>query len=405
MKRVLLTLLSISCFLTSWAQKDLSGISLDTLVIENDSIPVYHYTSMKRILPNRPIHLIVMNDEGFSLARVQKEYDSLDPNEQWHLVYLVLRDEKISTKLVDQSVNELFYRFFFDRNRVHISILNKIELSEPKHLDPFLENLASLRLDPETYASYTGDQANLFIYQANADRKIYAALRSQNSFEKVTIKEMPSLQIKKNITDSYQNTKGTHSLAITNGYFQVSKGRAVAFDEETLVDLRTFNSLWTLSYDYMISQRLGVGFRLGFTFKKDEESTTINTVQGTSISGSVSGGALFQLGLSTRFLIYSNKRLSLFPEIGFGRLSASIGGGTGGVSITQNGITSSQDQSERQSQNAGYFDIKIGGRYRLGKSFFLSGSINHSQSNFNEDFGSVSGFSGTGLHLGFGLVF
>ena len=371
--------------------------SIEPLVVNMDTIPLDHYSSMKKILPNRPIHIIVSDIENYSEDQIQNEYKMLGSLEEWHLVYLRLDSEKINSKNLAACLDELFYQLFYDRNRVHLSIRETIELEELKRMDTFLKDFASLRIESNTYESY-GEKSGIVypLGALNAGEDI-SLLKSENEYAPITIKEMEYLGVQKKRTDNYIETKGKHLVSFTSGFFQVGRGRAAALDEETLVDLRNFNWLWTLSYNYLLSNRVGVGFVFGFSAKQDGSSSSI-------INGGVSGGAISKLGLSTRYLAYKTQRLNVYPELSFGNLNARIGGGSASIQSTVSGVTTTID-SEQSSQRSPFLEFRLGADYRLGRNIFIRGNLIHSRSSFDQNFGSVSGFSGTGIDFGIGLIF
>ena len=109
---------------------------------------------MKKILPNRPIHIIVSDIENYSEDQIQNEYKLLGSFEKWHLVYLKLNRKDINSRSLAACLDGLFYKFFYDRNRVHLSIRSMIELEDLKRMDNFLKDIASLRIESKTYESY-----------------------------------------------------------------------------------------------------------------------------------------------------------------------------------------------------------------------------------------------------------
>ena len=292
---------------------------------------------------------------------------------------------------------DYFYKFFYDRNRVHLSIREMIELEDLKRMDNFLKDIASLRMESNSYESYRGQSKNIYPPGTINDGEGLSSLKSENEYAPITIKEMEYLGNQKKKTDNYKKTKGKHLIGFTSGFFQVGRGNAAALDEETLVDLRNFNWLWTLSYNYLFTDRLGVGLVFGFSAKKDGSSSSI-------INGGVSGGAISKLGLSTRYLAYKTQRLSVYPELSFGNLNARIGGGSASIQSTVSGVSTSID-SEQSSQKSPFVEFRLGADYRLGKNIFIRGNLIHSRSSFDQNFGSVSGFSGTGIDFGIGLIF
>jgi len=384
----------VSFFLKSNAQNDSTDIAFKELVVEKDTVQFYHQNSMKRLIPNQPIHIIVGTFEDTFLDSVENSYDSNKSNKYMHVLYLKVPMEKIGLNVVSSCLEQLFYKYFHDRNRVYLSIRETFDLNEEKKLDINLSKFAGVWVTSDTYNSYEGYKENIYPFESIDPYNLDLNSKSYTSYELVTIKEMEALQEFKKRNDSYLETKGKHLITLTNGFFQVSKSRAVAFDEETMVDLSNYNSLWTLSYEYMISERLGLGLTFGLIAKKDG-----------SINGGMSGGAITKLGISTRFLAYKTSRFHLYPGISLGSLSATIGGGSVGFASTPVGTSLSIDQSGKLNQKSIFMEFRIGVDYRLAKNIFLTGSVQHSQSNFEDNFGSISGFSGSGINLGLGFVF
>ncbi len=387
-----------------FAQEDRNQVAFENIAINGDTLWFYHYSEMPWILPNKPIHLIIAEFENLGTEEVAAEYARMDTNEKWHVVFIKLPPKVVTIKSMDNYLELLFKRYFFDRNRVHITVKDVIDPKEFGNLERFLPKVASLSISEEQAAFYQ-ELPKVYSNQNIRSKGIWKQSRSAISFREITIKEMTLLSKEVIRPELFLESKGRHILAVTSGYFQVPRSRFIGLDEETMVNLRDFNALWTLSYDYMISQRIGLGLNLGFLLKKDEESFTETSSDATVIGGSVSGGAVFKFGIATRYLAYRSKKIQVFPSLTVGNISATIGGGSGGATISESGISTIMDQSDPQKQTAAFVEMKLGVNYKLGYSFFVHGNLFYTHSNFSENYGSVSGFEGAGFNLGLGFTF
>lgn len=375
------------------------------IIVNKDTIGLRHYYKLNSILPNRPIQVFLTKElDTIKERSLQKKFESPNQKEYWHQVFLNLSNEKVDVTFLEMCLEELYYHFFFDKNRVHLIVDPSIVVENVNSNTNFLKSLASLWMVSDIFSIDSIIQENRYDLNRDSFTNAIRKSKSKNRHESITLKEMESLRDKKKLFDSFLSLKKRHFITLTNGFFQVGNQNAAPFDEETLVDLRNFNSLWNISYTYMIAERWGLGIEFGFISKKTSETNTVNTGQGISISGSASGGAVVKMGIGAQYIAYKTRRLNIYPEIKLGRLNTTIGGGGGGATITEFGISRTQ-QSEMRKQATSFLDFKIGANYRLGKVVLLHGNIHTIQSNFEEDIGSISGFSGVGINLGIGFTF
>ncbi|MEM1337038.1 MAG: hypothetical protein AAGF96_04780 [Bacteroidota bacterium] len=390
-----------------WFQKA-TGQRLKHVMVDADTIRYFHTPDTKTQLPNWPIQLVVVkNPLQERFYWYQEKLAAVQNNEKWHQVFVgtdeVLQGEN-PLKTLERLLDELFYILYFDRNRVHVVIEEDISLSDVGKHQKFITTLASVCITSNSMATYTGNAHNIHNLDEAAFGTILQKSTSVTAFEPVTIKGKNALQKKKEQLNARKHIKNNHFLTLTGGYYQVDGKNATAFDEETLVNLRDYKTLWTLSYSYMIGNKWGLVADLGFIAKQSTSSTTISTATGVTFSGEGSGVGILKTAIGGRLILFKTLDLHLFTDILGGRLRTKIGGGGGGITITENGVSSTIDRNEKE-QTTLYFDGKLGLNYRLGNRFLLHGDLLFTTSNFSEAIGSVTGFTGGGVNLGIGFVF
>ena len=58
-----------------------------------------------------------------------------------------------------------------------------------------------------------------------------------------------------------------------------------------------------------------------------------------------------------------------------------------------------------RTEKSKYLNLSLGANYRLGRTVFLTSNFQYSISNFENNIGSVSGFTGYTINLGVGFSF
>lgn len=361
----------------------------------SDSIPYLHRSTLKDRLPNRPLQLIVVDSPGLE-AEISGYWRAIDPQhvrEEWHqvVVYLPAKERRRPRQL-KAFVDYIFSTWFFDRNRIHV-IFDSREMAEV-----FGEsNWITSKWVPGDGLLKEGH----YIWSETDFIERTQTLRHGTDFEAVRLGDMKKYTERRDRIRDYYSIGKTHIISVTGGYYQVGSNNAVAIDEENLIDLREVTSLWNINYTYMRNERVGLVAQIGFSMASDATTETIRTTYGTFISGEGSGAAITKLGIGVRYVPFKTRRWHFYSEFVLGSLSARVVEGQGAGSLS--GGASFVESEENRGTS--FADFRLGSQYRLGQNWYLSGNLQLTRSRFKEDFGSVSGLSGSGINLGIGFTF
>jgi hypothetical protein len=147
----------------------------------------------------------------------------------------------------------------------------------------------------------------------------------------------------------------------------------------------------------MFSNKLG-GL-INFILKTKKNRST--NFDGVNISGSGNGIGLFKFGIGTRYVPFNKKRWSIYGDVHGGILKLRAEGGTASGSLF-GGVTRNITE---KSESTNYISIVAGTNYKLGKTVYLNSNIDYTVSKFDNNIGSISGFTGFSVNLGLGFSF
>ena len=190
--------------------------------------------------------------------------------------------------------------------------------------------------------------------------------------------------------DQLKNWNKTFFITISLGQNFINSSYKTDFDEETLVDISETNSIWQFNMGYMFSNKFGGLLDFGFMSAK-EQDINFNTLSGTG-----SGFGVFKLGLGVRYVPFIKKKWSIYSDLKGGTLNVKAAGGTGGI-----GGSNATERNEASN----YLGVSIGAIHRLGKVVFIKSNLEYTSSNFENNIGSISGFTGYTINLGIGFSF
>ena len=142
-----------------------------------------------------------------------------------------------------------------------------------------------------------------------------------------------------------------------------------------------------------------VGF-LNIGFLYDTEQEIDRNLSVISVTGS--GAGIVKVGLGVKYIPYTKDRWSLYSDLAIGSLKAIAGGGSGRIN-TSNGYSSIRTITKTEKNK--YLSFSLGANFRLARFMFLTSNIQYSISNFENNIGSVSGFTGYSINLGVGFSF
>ena len=182
----------------------------------------------------------------------------------------------------------------------------------------------------------------------------------------------------------------TFFITVSFGQNFIDGKYKTSFDEETLVDISDTNSIWQFDIGYMVSNKFGGLLDFGFMSSKEQD---INT---STLSGTASGFGVIKLGFGIRYIPFANKNWSIYSDLKGGTLNVRTAGGSGGIGGYN--VTGSSEANN-------YLGISVGAIHRLGKVVFLKSNLEYTSSSFENNIGSISGFTGYTINLGIGFSF
>lgn len=369
---------------------------------ENDVIyySLFKMPSTLKNLPNHKAKFIIVDEHNNLFETVQSNTISMDGIERkdqaihYYLKFPDFRKEKQNLKFLKALIEDSYNRDFFNRNTLSIEFqYNEVPFS-CESLDDLHGGIAKI-IVPET--SGLLDCNTPFVVSENNQGH---ELRTAINFEPATIKEFERQREEYKVISQLHNWESTYFISLTYGNHFMDNGFITDFDEETLVDINEVNSIWHLSSGHMFTNKIGGLLSLGFMSSKEQTRNS----NGISVSGSGNGFAILKLGIGARYIPFSRKKWSIYGDVEGGRLSVRAEGGTGSVTITNGGIRTTRDISEGRDRSF-YWGLTLGANYRLGGVVFLSGNFKYTASNFKNNIGSISGFTGYNFNVGIGFSF
>lgn len=371
------------------------GQDLHTATIEKDTIPYWHRSSLKGKFPNRPLQLIIVDTliSKDTSDRYWSAIDNRSTNGEWHQVMVSLpAKQSRQPKQLKKFIDYIFSSWFFDRNRIHV-ILDSEEMAANL---PREDWMASMWIPPHLISG-----EGQFSWNESEFRELNPSLSLGTQFELTRMGDMNDYEERRERIGEYSRIGGSHTIALTGGYYRVGDHNLTTIDEGTLTDLREVSSLWTLNYTYMRNERLGLVGQLAVSVSANTTSDVNRTTYGTFVNGEGSGAVLTKMGLGVRYVPFKTGRWHFYAESILGYLNVRIDEGEGAGSLTGG----SSVVTTNDSRGTYYVDLSLGAQYRLGRRFYLNGNIMLSQSQFNREIGAVSGLSGSGFNIGLGFVF
>lgn len=363
----------------------------------------YSFFKMPSTLKNLPNHkakFIIVDEHNSLFETAQTDTIAMDGIElkdqaiHYYLKFPDFRKEKQNLKFLKAIIEDTYNRDFFDRNTLsvefqYIEVPISCESLEDLHGD-----IAKI-IVPETSGLL---DCNLpFIVSVNHQGH---ELRTAIKYEPTTINESERQREDYKVIGQLHNWESTYFISLTYGNHFMDNGFVTDFDEETLVDINAVNSIWHLTSGHMFTHKIGGLLSLGFMSSKEQTRNT-NAI---AISGSGNGFAILKLGIGARYIPFSRKNWSIYGDVEGGRLSVRAEGGTGSVTITNLGISTTRDISEGRDRSF-YWGLTLGANYRLGGVVFLSSNFKYTASNFKDNIGSISGFTGYNFNIGIGFSF
>ena len=374
----------------------------------SEEVPYYLSLNFKyglSILPNLNAKIVIVNDQE-SLLSVSESIKIPEKKiyEKDYLLYYLklpkLKSEKEYLNFLKAFIEENYNRDVFNRNTISIDFKQNTIPFSCESLEELNTFLAQVIVSEKSNLLKCGRS---FILSNN---NLKEKLKTSISYESIRfIGEAEKIKEDYKLLKSLSQWKNTYFIAIKLGLQEISKNQRTTFDEETRVDFSDLKTVWNIDAGYMFSEKFGGFLNFGITYKKEQKDQNIsNSVNGITISGSGSGAGVIKIGLGVKYIPFVKDRWSIYTDLAGGFLSAKAGGGDGSVTISNGNVNNTISKVER-TEKSKYLNLSLGANYRLGRTVFLTSNFQYSISNFENNIGSVSGFTGYTINLGVGFSF
>ena len=380
-------------------------------VINFNSKEVPYYLSLNfkyglSILPNLNAKIVIVNDQesllsvSESIKIPEKKIYEKDYLLYYYLKLPKLKSEKEYLNFLKAFIEENYNRDVFNRNTISIDFKQNTIPFSCESLEELNTFLAQVIVSEKSNLLKCGRS---FILSNN---NLKEKLKTSISYESIRfIGEAEKIKEDYKLLKSLSQWKNTYFIAIKLGLQEISKNQRTTFDEETRVDFSDLKTVWNIDAGYMFSEKFGGFLNFGITYKKEQKDQNIsNSVNGITISGSGSGAGVIKIGLGVKYIPFVKDRWSIYTDLAGGFLSAKAGGGDGSVTISNGNVNNTISKVER-TEKSKYLNLSLGANYRLGRTVFLTSNFQYSISNFENNIGSVSGFTGYTINLGVGFSF
>lgn len=346
--------------------------------------------------PNHKAKFVIINDinspiEAFAENKIfDKDIGNKDETLYYYLLIPKLKDEKQYVKFLKKIIEDTYKMDFFDRNITSLNFQNNDAPIGCEVLIKLNEYFSEIVVSEDNSLLKCGN--NLISLEGESKTKMKTTIR----YEPITIKE--SVRERKNyeLTKRLHNWKHNFFITLTLGHLSIDNSYRTSFDEETFVDINEVNSMWNISSGYMFTNKIGGLINFSLMTSKEQNSN----FNGTSVSGSGNGVGVFKLGVGIRYIAFAKKKWSIYGDVQGGILNVRAEGGTGSGTIF--GVTRDITGNTERSN---YLSFVLGANYRLGKTMYLTSNFEYTRSNFDNDIGSISGFTGYTISLGVGFSF
>ena len=375
----------------------------------SEEVPYYLSLNFKyglSILPNLNAKIVIVNDQesllsvSESIKIPEKKIYEKDYLLYYYLKLPKLKSEKEYLNFLKAFIEENYNRDVFNRNTISIDFKQNTIPFSCESLEELNTFLAQVIVSEKSNLLKCGRS---FILSNN---NLKEKLKTSISYESIRfIGEAEKIKEDYKLLKSLSQWKNTYFIAIKLGLQEISKNQRTTFDEETRVDFSDLKTVWNIDAGYMFSEKFGGFLNFGITYKKEQKDQNIsNSVNGITISGSGSGAGVIKIGLGVKYIPFVKDRWSIYTDLAGGFLSAKAGGGDGSVTISNGNVNNTISKVER-TEKSKYLNLSLGANYRLGRTVFLTSNFQYSISNFENNIGSVSGFTGYTINLGVGFSF
>jgi len=375
-------------------------------VINFNSKEVPYYLSVNfkygfSILPNLNAKIIIVHNQenllsaSESIKLPKNKLAQKDYVLYYHLKLPKLKSEKEYLDFLKAFIRENYNRDVFNRNTISINFKQNTIPFSCESLEELNTFLAQVIVSEKSNLLKCGRS---FILSNN---NLKEKLKTSISYESIRfIGEAEKIKEDYKLLKSLSQWSNTYFVSAKVGHQEISKKQRTTFDEETLVDFSDLKTVWNIDAGYMFSQKFGGFLNVGLLVEKDQDISR----SGSSISVTGNGAGVVKIGLGVKYIPFTKDRWSLYTDLAGGYLRAKAGRGSGSISISNGGVNNSINRVEK-TEKSKYLNLSLGANYRLGRTVFLTSNFQYSITNFENNIGSVSGFTGYSINLGVGFSF
>ena len=368
----------------------------------SEEVPYYRSANFKlsgfSVLPNLNAKIIIVNNQEnllFDSDSIKNAKNKIVKKDYLLSYYLKLPKLDSETEYLDflrSFIEENYYQDAFNRNTISIAFEQNTIPFSCESLDDLNTFIAKV-LVPENSSLLNCDKS--YVSTKNIWKE---KLKTSMPYDSIIfISEAEKLREDYKLLKSLSKWENTFFVALKLGHYEISKKQRTAFDEETLVDFSDLKTTWNIDAGYMFSQKIGGFLNVGLLFEKEQDISR----SGSSISVTGNGAGVVKIGLGVKYIPFTKDRWSLYTDLAGGYLRAKAGGGSGSISISNGASINRVEKTEKSK----YFNLSLGANYRLGHTVFLTSNFQYSITNFENNIGSVSGFTGYSINLGVGFSF
>lgn len=298
-------------------------------------------------------------------------------------------------------IDRVYADDYIDRNQIQL-VVGQLDSGSFQALEPLNDIVAGISIigmdSSQNYSRYSVTSIQEVWDKSSRQRTAvrYPVPGIIEMEEAETLKEQ-HLRVK-----GYGDKRKTVYLSFTAGSHHISNSYKEEFDTTTLVDFTKFKTLWNFRSGYVITKWLSIGADVAFIYsgkQKKIDSLDWGNGNGISLQGSGYAGAMIRYGLNLSLILYAKNRWSTFAGMDIGNINAFAGGGH----VSKTAGSAKTTSIVKSKQQTTYFNILAGANYQLGDLVYISGNMQYHTSEFKKKIGSVSGFTGLSVNLGFGI--
>lgn len=363
----------------------------------NNIIEYTCFTNMSyglQAFPNHNANIILIKDDTdvnkyIELVNIKNQSEVRKDYTFYYYVKLPrLKNINNYIKFFEKFVLTNYRQDFFDRNKVLLNLNEEIIPLNCASLSRL--NLTFAKISVSKSSSLLDCKSRFIVTDDSAKNE---RLLTSKKYDIIDHQQARQEREYYKMINELSSWRKTFFLTVSFGQNFIDGNYKTDFDEETLVDISNINSLWNFDFGYMFTDRFGALIDFTILSSKDQEID----FSGGDISGSGYGAGIFKTGIGLRFIPFLKKNWSIYTDLSTGSINVKAGGGSGNLFGGQN--------FNESSEKSNFLAFSLGTNYRLGKVVYCNGNFEYTNSQFQNNIGSIRGFTGYSISVGIGLSF